>query len=127
MKPQFFFPFLSYGSRQTTEECPIAVIMMCVQSVVGVIISACMAGIIFAKLARPKARAHTITFSRNAVMTLRNGHLCLLFRVGNLRKSQLIESHVRAQVVHQRKVTAEGEFVAFDHDELKVMTVALAM
>ena len=93
---------------------------MCVQSVSGVIISACMAGIIFAKLARPKARAHTIVFSKvrtrtlgartvntlqialsvlffaqNAVITMRDGELWLLFRVGNMRKSQLIECHVR--------------------------------
>ena len=70
----------SYGSRQTTEECPLAVILMCVQSVVGVIISACQAGIIFAKLARPKARAHTIQFSKNAAISLRNGCLYMLFR-----------------------------------------------
>lgn len=41
-------------------------------------------------------------------------------RVGNLRKSQLLESHVRAQVIHQKRVTKEGEFLHFDHDELKV-------
>ncbi len=53
---------------------------MCVQSVIGVIITSCQAGIIFAKLARPKARSHTIQFSKNAVITLRNGFLHLLFR-----------------------------------------------
>ena len=31
---------IGYGSRQTTEECPDAIIMQCIQSVVGVIIQA---------------------------------------------------------------------------------------
>ena len=42
---------------------------MSIQSVVGVIISSCMAGIVFAKLARPKNRSHTVMFSKNAVVT----------------------------------------------------------
>ncbi len=41
-------------------------------------------------------------------------------RVGNLRKSQLLESHVRAQLIQPTKITDEGEFLHFDHDELVV-------
>ena len=52
--------FCRYGSRQTTEECPEAVILMSLQSIIGVVISCCMAGIVFAKLARPKQRSHTV-------------------------------------------------------------------
>ena len=43
-------------------------------------IQACMVGIIFGKLARPKNRAHTLMFSRNAVICQRDGTNCLLFR-----------------------------------------------
>jgi potassium inwardly-rectifying channel subfamily J len=57
-----------------------------------------MAGIVFAKLARPKKRAETIMFSKNAVITMRDGRLCLLFRIGDMRKSQLTEAHVRLMV-----------------------------
>ena len=95
---------------------------MSIQSVVGVIISSCMAGIVFAKLARPKNRSHTVMFSKNAVVTQRNGDLYLLFRVGNMRKSHLIESHVRAAVVHHRKSTREGESVDYVTEELPVNT-----
>ena len=55
---------IGYGSRQTTEECPEAIIMQCIQSVVGVIIQACMAGVVFAKLARPKKSRNTVVFSK---------------------------------------------------------------
>ena len=50
------------------------------QSIVGVMIQACMVGIIFSKLARPKKRASTLMFSRNAVVCQRDGTNCLLFR-----------------------------------------------
>ena len=51
---------LSYGTRSTTEQCPQAIMTMCLQSMVGVLLSACMTGIVFAKLARPKVK-HTTT------------------------------------------------------------------
>lgn len=60
-----------------------------------------MAGVVFAKLARAKCRASTVVFSRHAVVTSRNGGLFLLFRVGNIRASHLLEAHVRAQMVHK--------------------------
>jgi len=112
---------IGYGSRQTTEECPDAIILQCIQSVVGVIIQACMAGIVFAKLARPKQRSNTVMFSRNAVITQRNGHLFLLFRLGNMRSSHLLEAHVRAQFIH-KAFTKEGESINFHPEELKIGT-----
>ncbi len=96
---------------------------MCVQSVMGVVISACMAGIVFAKLARPKARSHTVMFSKNAVISQRNGHYWLLFRVGNMRKSHLIETHMRAQLVNHHKATEEGESLSYEVEELKLTTL----
>ena len=60
-------------------------------------------------------------FSKNAVVSLRDGALYLIFRIGNIRKSQLIESHVRAILVHARTTTEEGENNYFDQEELKVM------
>ena len=73
---------------------------MCFQSVIGVIISTCMVGIVFAKLSRPKNRSHTLMFSKDCVVNVNkeDNEMYLLFRVGNMRKSNIIESHVRAQV-----------------------------
>jgi len=111
---------IGYGGRATSEECPHAIIVMCIQSIIGVLSSTCMAGIVFAKLSRPKRRAHTIAFSKNAVVTMRNGWLYLLFRVGNLRtKSNIIETHVTAKMVYPRREKAENQ-ISFDQEELKV-------
>ncbi|CAK1596289.1 unnamed protein product [Parnassius mnemosyne] len=110
---------IGYGSRTTNEECPEAIFVMCIQSIVGVFIQAFMVGIVFAKLSRPKKRAQTLLYSRNAVVCLRDGQLCLMFRVGDMRKSHIVEAHIRAQII-RRKITREGEVLPFYQEELKV-------
>ncbi|XP_014261724.1 G protein-activated inward rectifier potassium channel 3-like isoform X2 [Cimex lectularius] len=110
---------IGYGAKHTTDECPEAIFVMCLQSLVGVMIQAFMVGIVFAKLSRPKKRTQTLLFSRNAVINQRDGQLCLMFRVGDMRKSHIIEAHVRAQLINKR-VTKEGETLPFYQHELKV-------
>ncbi|XP_013169187.1 PREDICTED: G protein-activated inward rectifier potassium channel 3 isoform X5 [Papilio xuthus] len=113
---------IGYGSRTTNEECPEAIFVMCLQSIVGVFIQAFMVGLIFAKLARAKKRNTTLLFSRNAVICLRDGEFCLLFRVGDIRKSHILEAHVRAQIIRKKVpiMTREGEVLPFYQQELKV-------
>ncbi|XP_036605814.1 ATP-sensitive inward rectifier potassium channel 12 [Trichosurus vulpecula] len=110
---------IGYGLRCVTEECPIAVFMVVVQSIVGCIIDSFMIGAIMAKMARPKKRAQTLLFSHNAVVAMRDGKLCLMWRVGNLRKSHIVEAHVRAQLIKPR-VTEEGEYIPLDQIDIDV-------
>ncbi|KAL0122752.1 hypothetical protein PUN28_007450 [Cardiocondyla obscurior] len=110
---------IGYGAKHITDECPEAIFILCLQSMTGVILQAFMVGIVFAKLSRPKKRTQTLLFSRNAVICQRDGQLCLMFRVGDMRKSHIIEAHVRAQMI-KRKVTMEGELLPFCQTELKV-------
>ena len=69
-----------------------------------------MAGIIFAKFTVPRKRGQTLVFSKNAVITMRNGSLYLISRVCDLRKSALLEAHVR-MVIIKKEVTDEGELL----------------
>lgn len=101
---------IGYGSRHTTEECPEAITVMMIQSCFGVICQAMMTGIVFAKLSRPKKRAETLMFSKNACICKQDGEMCLLFRVGDMRKSHIVEAHVRAVVI-KKKITKEGEIL----------------
>ena len=110
---------IGYGLRCVTEECPVAVFMVVAQSIVGCIIDSFMIGAIMAKMARPKKRAQTLLFSHNAVVALRDGKLCLMWRVGNLRKSHIVEAHVRAQLIKPR-VTEEGEYIPLDQIDIDV-------
>ncbi|CAG0924329.1 unnamed protein product, partial [Notodromas monacha] len=110
---------IGYGFRHTTEQCPEAMFVMCLQSIVGVMIQAFMVGMVFAKLSRPKKRAQTLLFSKRAVVCQRDGQMALLMRVGDMRKSHIIEAHVRVQMI-RRRVTAEGEVIPYDQRELNV-------
>ncbi|XP_031778009.1 G protein-activated inward rectifier potassium channel 3 isoform X6 [Nasonia vitripennis] len=110
---------IGYGGRSTTEECPEAIFVMCIQSISGVMIQAFMVGIVFAKMSRPKQRTQTLLFSRNAVICQRDGELCLMFRVGDMRKSHIIGATVRAQLIRSR-TTKEGEILPHNQQELKV-------
>ncbi|XP_060759954.1 ATP-sensitive inward rectifier potassium channel 12-like [Neoarius graeffei] len=110
---------IGYGWRCVTEECPVAIATVVVQSILGCIIDSFMIGTIMAKIARPKKRNQTLLFSQNAVIALRDGKLCLMWRVGNLRKSHIVEAHVRAQLIKPR-VTEEGEFIPLEQTDLNV-------
>ncbi|XP_067672691.1 G protein-activated inward rectifier potassium channel 3-like [Haliotis asinina] len=99
---------IGYGSRHTTEQCPEAIVLMMFQSCFGVICQALMTGIVFAKLSRPKKRAETLMFSKNACLCKQDGELCLIFRVGDMRKSQIVEAHIRSVLI-KKKITKEGE------------------
>ncbi|GAU93129.1 hypothetical protein RvY_05115 [Ramazzottius varieornatus] len=110
---------IGYGFRYTTEECAEAIIFMCLQAAVGVALQAFMVGVVFAKVQLPKKRAQTLLFSKHAVICARDGKLCLLFRIGNMRRSLIIQSSVRAQLVHHRK-TIEGELLPFHQHEMTI-------
>nr|CAD7397482.1 unnamed protein product [Timema cristinae] len=140
---------IGYGSRSTTEECPEAIFVMCLQSITGVMIQAFMVGIVFAKMSRPKQRTQTLLFSRVAVVCQRDGQLCLMFslskgylvphspesslyvsrvtvsdvlgRVGDMRKSHIIGTTVRAQMIRAR-TTKEGEVIPQSQSELRLGT-----
>uniref|UniRef100_A0A8D1GVA6 Inward rectifier potassium channel 2 n=1 Tax=Sus scrofa TaxID=9823 RepID=A0A8D1GVA6_PIG len=110
---------IGYGFRCVTDECPIAVFMVVFQSIVGCIIDAFIIGAVMAKMAKPKKRNETLVFSHNAVIAMRDGKLCLMWRVGNLRKSHLVEAHVRAQLLKSR-ITSEGEYIPLDQIDINV-------
>ncbi|XP_047505426.1 inward rectifier potassium channel 2-like [Pieris napi] len=96
---------IGYGSRAITLECPEAMFTMCIESITGKIIQSLIIGIVFAKLTKPKNRAQTLMFSKYAIINQRDGNLCMMFRVGNTRKSRIIASNINAYLI---KYVADG-------------------
>jgi potassium inwardly-rectifying channel subfamily J len=108
---------IGYGLRCMNPYCAEAIIMVMFQSIFGIILQALMTGLVFAKLSRPKKRAQTLLFSKSALVCERDGELCLLFRVGDMRKSHIVEAQVRAIFISKR-VTDEGEDLALYQRDL---------
>merc|ERR1719233_1422559 len=100
---------IGYGTRQTTTECPDAMFVMSVQSVLGCIIQAFMVGLVFSKLSRPRNRSKTIIFSNQAVITMRNKKLCLIIRIGDLRDDNFILGTQISAKLLRRRISQEGE------------------
>jgi len=110
---------IGYGTRQTTTECPDAMIFVSLQSVLGCLIQAFMVGLVFSKLSRPQLRQKTVIFSTQAVVTLRNKKLSLIFRIGDLRDDNFILGTQISAKILRRNTTAEGE-VSQEMTSLKV-------
>ncbi|XP_072525601.1 ATP-sensitive inward rectifier potassium channel 11 [Salminus brasiliensis] len=109
---------IGFGGRMITEECPSAVLTLIVQNIVGLVINAIMLGCIFMKTAQANRRAETLIFSKHAVIAARNGHLCFMFRLGDLRKSMIISATVRMQLV-RRGTTDEGEVLPLEQVDVQ--------
>lgn len=111
---------IGYGDRMITEECPEAIFLVAFQSVVAMIIDGYFGGIIGAKMMRAKHRSNTVLFSKHAVVSRRDGHMCLMFRVGDMRHCFLSGTSIRAQLLRPKK-TKEGEFIEQYATELDVV------
>ncbi|XP_078501416.1 G protein-activated inward rectifier potassium channel 1-like [Lissotriton helveticus] len=110
---------IGYGFRYITEKCPEGIILFLFQSLLGSIVDAFLIGCMFIKMSQPKKRAETLMFSHDAVISQRDGRLCLMFRVGNLRNSHMVSAQIRCKVIKSRQ-TPEGEFLPLDQCELDV-------
>jgi potassium inwardly-rectifying channel subfamily J len=113
-----------YGYYHLTERCPAAIVNLCVQSIFGVLLEGLMVGLVFVKMSRAKKRSATLMFSRNAVICQRDGQLCFMFRVADMRKSHLLDASVRAQLIRKR-TTAEGEEITISQEELQVRELTI--
>ncbi|ETE63851.1 G protein-activated inward rectifier potassium channel 4, partial [Ophiophagus hannah] len=110
---------IGYGHRVITEKCPEGIILLLVQAILGSIVNAFMVGCMFVKISQPKKRAETLMFSNNAVISIRDEKLCLMFRVGDLRNSHIVEASIRAKMI-KSKQTKEGEFIPLNQTDINV-------
>jgi inward rectifier potassium channel len=78
----------------------------------GLLGFALVTGLVFAKFSRPTAR---VRFTRNAVVSLRDGLPSLMFRIANVRASQIVDAQIHVVFARQES-TLEGEEVRRFYD-----------
>ncbi|KAG5285009.1 hypothetical protein AALO_G00033040 [Alosa alosa] len=110
---------IGYGSRQVSAHCWEGVLLIMLQSILGSIIDALMVGCMFVKISRPQQRAQTLIFSKHCVISERDEKLCLLFRIGDLRESHMVDAKIRAKLIKSRQ-TKEGEFIPLEQSEINL-------
>ncbi|KAL8597188.1 hypothetical protein ACOMHN_022235 [Nucella lapillus] len=109
---------IGYGFAYPNPDCSGTLPLVYLQVVIGFMIETLMLGFIFVKVARPKYRAQTLLFSRHAVVCLENGQPCLQVRVGDLRKSHLLDASITAMVVRKHS-TPEGAYYPLYQTEVE--------
>ncbi|HEY0482950.1 MAG TPA: ion channel [Kofleriaceae bacterium] len=82
-----------------------ATVVMSIESIVSLILTALATGLVFSKFARPTTR---VAFSRWAVITRHEGNRTLVFRAGNRRSNVIVEATIHVVAVFTT-VTAEGK------------------
>ena len=107
---------IGYGYKYIRSECGFAIFLVMVQSLVGLLIDSFMLGLVFAKLSRPRNRRNTILFSNRAVIYEKNGSRVLEFRIADIRRSQLVEAHVRLQLYWNKKGQDGAQQTAAQYD-----------
>ena len=76
-----------------------AVLTVILQSILSCIINTFIIGAALAKMATARKRAQTIRFSYFALVGMRDGKLCLMWRIGDFRPNHVVEGTVRAQLL----------------------------
>ncbi|KAL1502207.1 hypothetical protein ABEB36_007383 [Hypothenemus hampei] len=73
-----------YGYLHPTEYCHIYFMVLTFSTITSILIDGAFISVVYAKLNRPKLRnIHGQVFTKKAVVSLRNGHLCLVVRVND--------------------------------------------
>ncbi|XP_070779860.1 inward rectifier potassium channel 16-like [Enoplosus armatus] len=109
---------IGYGFRGMTENCMVAIIVVTVQDVFSCLLDTIVIGIVVAKMASARKRAQTVGFSRCAVVNLRDGVLCLSWRLGDFRGNHILEGVARALLV--RSVRQPQGSVVMSYQDLDI-------
>uniref|UniRef100_A0A182XZK3 Uncharacterized protein n=1 Tax=Anopheles stephensi TaxID=30069 RepID=A0A182XZK3_ANOST len=92
-----------YGVIVPTEECPEAFFLLLVQIIFGLVIGGAMVGVVYAKMIRLPKRSYEMKFSKRAVICMRDGKLCFVFRVCDPKQQHVIGTKVTATMLEPRR------------------------
>lgn len=109
---------IGYGVRGMTENCMVAIVVVTIQDIFSCLLDTIVIGIIITKMASARKRAQTVGFSRFAVVNLRDGVLCLSWRLGDLRGNHILEGVIKATLVRYKKQPLG--FVVMSYQDLDV-------
>lgn len=97
------FATIGYGAM--FPQSTLAHLLVTVEAMLGILYSAVATGLVFAKFSRPRAR---VLFSKQAVISARNGVPTFMFRVANERANHIVQATLVVSII-RNEVTQEGE------------------
>lgn len=94
---------IGYGAMYPASHA--ATLIMTLEAISSLVLTALATGLVFSKFARPTTR---VAFSRHAVITQHEGNRTLIFRAGNRRSNVIVEATIHVVAVFTT-LTAEGK------------------
>ncbi|XP_038129985.1 inward rectifier potassium channel 16 [Cyprinodon tularosa] len=116
---------IGYGFRGMSENCMIAIIIVTIQDVISCFIDTFVIGIVVAKMASARKRAQTVGFSNRAVINLRDGFLCLSWRIGDFRRHHMVKGSACAQILRTTVHTTGKVDVTYEDLSLQQKDIIL--
>ncbi|KAL4517172.1 hypothetical protein Ndes2437B_g06780 [Nannochloris sp. 'desiccata'] len=112
---------IGYGNTGP-EQCWAATWLIIIQSILAIVLEAVVLGVVFARISHPHQRSRSIFMSNKAVVSRRDGILKFMFRVADIRTTQVVEPKVKAYLYTwgQGRITAEGERIPVRVEPLEV-------
>lgn len=110
----FFFSVETFATIGYGEMTPVGGaghILVTLEAFAGILASATITGVTFARLARPTAK---VLFSEKCVIAKRNGVRHLQFRMANWRRNQIAEARLAVMIL-LTETTQEGEVMRRPH------------
>lgn len=104
----FFFSvetFATIGYGEMAPQSRAGHVVVTVEAFMGILATALITGLTFARMARPTAK---VLFSEKAIIAPRNGVPHLQFRMANWRRNQIAEAQLHVMVL-LTETTSEGE------------------
>uniref|UniRef100_A0A673AM63 Potassium inwardly rectifying channel subfamily J member 16 n=1 Tax=Sphaeramia orbicularis TaxID=375764 RepID=A0A673AM63_9TELE len=117
---------IGYGFRGMSENCMVAIIVVTVQDVLSCLIDTIIIGIVIAKMASARKRAQTVGFSNFVVVSLRDGVLCLSWRLGDFRRNHIVEGVTTAQLIRYVKKPMGYVVISYQNLEIEEREIVLA-
>ncbi|KAL3289124.1 hypothetical protein HHI36_003563 [Cryptolaemus montrouzieri] len=93
---------VGYGSRSITQNCVEAIILVCIQILIGVGLGGSIVSIVYAKMISPKTQHADRCFTKNAVICQRDGNLCLIFRTRDPSAKYGFQNNIKAFLIKMR-------------------------
>lgn len=101
---------IGYGNTGP-QNCWVAAWLVAVQIITALLLESIVIGIVFARISHPKQRSRSIFISDSAVIARRDGILKFMFRVADIRRTQVVDPKIKAFMYTwgEGRITAEGE------------------
>jgi len=112
---------IGYGNTNPGD-CWTAAWLVTLQAITALLMESITLGVIFARISHPSQRSRSIFISNKAIIARRDGILKFMFRVADIRSTQVVEPRVKVYMYTwgEGRVTAEGERIPVRVEPLEV-------